>query len=499
MVDVSFVLAKILDNLHIHEPKLIGNKTKILIGGDTFTKDPPAMKLLKTLIPQDTQDMMGIDDYLSLSEKYEVLFYKMKERIERMVLDNIREGNALRYGCNFLSREGFPVAEVKLYFDPRHKFFGVCNPATQSFFEASPADVKNELSLRFPKNDMLQEYIDKARVAVGKVYSPERPSLYCKQEGEDLGTFNIYVPPTWTKYRDELPSTQKPTLHPLLDKFFNHLIPEGDCRNNIFHWISNLLYLFKDPIPLLVLYGHAGIGKNTLVEKILLPLVGKSNFHRSASVQERFNSSVKNCVLFFSDEGEVKGFVKRNFKGFHEGEAAIELKGVDVDEPERLYARFVIATNELTDISLNEQDRKFSVPELIDKKLEAAMTIEEIEWLRGFPDNIEAQVEFAAWLKNNYNWEVSVKAWQKDLFKRICYESRTEWFKQFHRMCVDNETFALKDLRKSLGGMNIGTEKIKSAIDNYRHETGLIIASVEHTNKGANFISSIYDPSATGY
>lgn len=321
---------------------------------------------------------------------------------------------------------------------------------------------------------------------ISEIYSPSLSWGYSSFPNSERHNFpSVTTESIWNDYRPPeyhfLPEADD-SCPPLLVRFFKHLIPKPEPRKHVLEWLTTLVSDFEATLPILVLCGKAAIGKNTLVESIMVGLVGIRNFHKAAQLSERFNSSIANCVLHFSDEGEVDGIVKRNLKGFHELYVAIERKGVDVIDPERIYARFVVATNNRRDIKLDYNDRKFSLPELTEKKLLSEFNKEETEWLFNFKFDKDAQKRFYSYLVKNFT--PTREAYHGELFKKICYESLPNYFRIFLKLLEEGEEVSFKEYKKKIEFKKMGVDALLNEIEQYEHQVGRKICThkFEHDN-----------------
>ena len=230
--------------------------------------------------------------------------------------------------------------------------------------------------------------------------------------------YNCYVPPTWYEKifysKGKLKVSKQETLPPLYKQFFTHLVKgHKESFEYVLKWLSNAL---RDRnYCVLTAIGNQGIGKGVLGE-IMRLLVGEKNFHTSDTrlITKDFNKQFKNKRIVFCDEIQILKVEHVNkFKALINDMIEIEGKGENAVEVKN-YASIYIASNNFDSIRLTDDDRRFSIIELTDKKLIGHMSTDEIGSLIE-SENIE---KFAQYL-----WHLKV---DKDEMKLPFRSSRTE-------------------------------------------------------------------------
>ena len=232
------------------------------------------------------------------------------------------------------------------------------------------------------------------------IYDPFRKHrIY---EGDDLiSYFNTYEPPSWMvdefgQYKeveklDEIPE--------LFHRFFIHLSDGKKSEYNyMIKWVSNAIQ--NRNFCVLAAIGAPGIGKGVL-GNIMLGLVGLSNFTKTDNklISKDFNAQIRNKRLVFCDEINIKKTNHMNkFKDLVNDKIEIEGKGKDAKLDDN-HASIYIASNNLDSLYIPENDRRFSVVELTNNRLDSKFNVKEIEQLCDIK-NIE---EFAKYL---YHYEV---------------------------------------------------------------------------------------------
>ena len=232
------------------------------------------------------------------------------------------------------------------------------------------------------------------------VYDPfKRERVY---EGDDLiSYFNNYEPPTWMvdEYGQYKEVERVDKMPELFHRFFTHLSNGKESEYNyMVKWLANSIQ--DRNFCVLTAIGAPGIGKGVL-GNIMLGLVGLSNFTKTDNklISKDFNAQIRNKRLVFCDEINIKKTNHMNkFKDLVNDKIEIEGKGKDAKLDDN-YASIYVASNNLDSLYIPENDRRFSVIELTNNRLDSNFTVEEIEQLNELK-NIE---ELAKYL---YHYEV---------------------------------------------------------------------------------------------
>jgi len=232
------------------------------------------------------------------------------------------------------------------------------------------------------------------------VYDPfKRERVY---EGDDLiSYFNNYEPPTWMvdEYGQYKEVERVDKMPELFHRFFIHLSNGKESEYNyMVKWLANSIQ--DRNFCVLTAIGAPGIGKGVL-GNIMLGLVGLSNFTKTDNklISKDFNAQIRNKRLVFCDEINIKKTNHMNkFKDLVNDKIEIEGKGKDAKLDDN-YASIYVASNNLDSLYIPENDRRFSVIELTNNRLDSKFTVEEIEQLNELK-NIE---ELAKYL---YHYEV---------------------------------------------------------------------------------------------
>ncbi len=266
--------------------------------------------------------------------------------------------------------------------------------------------------------------------------------------------FNTYVPPLFledtywdikdiTDVTDTLSAEQarSPITKESLElipkvyiEFFSHLTSyEQDSLEYFLDWLTLALSAPNRNLTTLVLIGAQGTGKGVLFEHVLKPLFGSRNARNvrgSDLLNTRFNNSMYNQQLLMIDEVQLTEEEALNrFKILANPEIEIEQKGKD-SFTARNWLNTIITSNNLNSIYIETTDRRFSVIQLTDVRLDSVvnkMGYEDVESLcadLSKEANVQVLYEWLQTKKPNRNMNYPFKAVKKLLeIKEASYKN----------------------------------------------------------------------------
>lgn len=337
-------------------------------------------------------------------------------------------------------------------------------------------------------------------------FNPYRPEQIYKQDGgygKECSHINTYKKPEWQLSRELTHSERKENcvLPPIIGDFFTHLFPDKVCRDFIFDWLHYAITLRCETY--LVLNGAKGIGKNILSETICKALIGKDN-HKLAqpgALESQFNSVLIQSRMIVFDEFKIDDDDKVNrLKRYINAEQMIERKGVDVGKTQVTYNSFIISNNGLHDIRIYWDDRRFSVADVTNIKLEDVWSKEKIKALVDAVSDPESPImrQFGYWLL--YRIPVVAKdnfyAYKGAHFYKLCYATMAEW----QKLIIDEITscnyeeleegtlrMAYKNRTGGQGRLPQAT-KIEDFLSNYKHEGRHYLGEIKKEERGWNIV-----------
>lgn len=326
----------------------------------------------------------------------------------------------------------------------------------------------------------------KARIEFNP-YSPRQIDYRKDHYGRPCNFLNTYKKPAWQFDREltmgEVSAFQPPKI---FTEFMCHLFPDKDCRTFVLDWLH---FALTDRCETyLVLNGAKGIGKNLFSENLCKPLMGAHN-HKIAqpsALESNFNALLKDSRMIVFDEFRVDSPEKINkLKRYVNEEQMIERKGVDVGETTKTYNSFIISNNDMADMKIAWDDRRFSVADLTKIKLADAWNADKInELLACFKDE-EQMRNIGYFLMYRKTKHTKFDAFKKKHFYDLCYSSFAEWQKCIIDMASSKSYREIThaDLKKEYRKRTDVTRlpsfaKIKDFLESYRHDGVLSLGEV---------------------
>lgn len=220
------------------------------------------------------------------------------------------------------------------------------------------------------------------------IYNPSKMSKLYQENKEWF--FNIYEPPFWMRdYFYSAGAEPIPYVGKIPDKyykFFMHL-NNGDDRsyNYTLDWISMAIKGKNNCI--LTTIGNQGVGKG-VTNDIVVSLLGSSNCQKTDKrlITKDFNGQILNKKLAYLDEIKISSVDQENkIKDLINNTIEIEQKGKDPITVKN-YLNIYYSSNNLDSVNLSDDDRRFSILEITDVKLNTIMSVEEIISLSDIAD-----------------------------------------------------------------------------------------------------------------
>lgn len=305
-------------------------------------------------------------------------------------------------------------------------------------------------------------------------------------EGSKVVEFNCYTAPKW-RCNDEgrldfeleakYSSSEPPAI---FAEFMEHLIPKSSHRKYVLHWMHQSLFSRNETY--LVLNGKKGAGKNILCN--LLGVLAGTEYYRDANQRffsEGFNSVLDKARIILLDEVKVENSEKQDrLKKYINKGQNLEYKGQDANKTVETYNSYVINNNEISDMYLVWDDRRFSVPDLTPVRLLDVWTQEKVDaFVKAFEEDLEFQRELGFWIKH-YGKSEDIGKFQwlaGDRFWRIVHNSLPEWQKVIVDVILSREKseYSVADLKQTYKRrvdaqkFPFKTQKIADFLDSYRH------------------------------
>lgn len=307
-------------------------------------------------------------------------------------------------------------------------------------------------------------------------------------EGMEVLKVNTYVPPTWRL----LAPPKRPECPEIIWDVLTHLFPNPLCLEFVLNWMYTALVARNETY--LLLNGKKGIGKG-IFETLMAAMVGREHYTVAPTslLTTQFNAAIDRKRLIVMDEFKIGKSEHTRLKRFINKYQSIEKKGVDADKAKETYNSYVIQNNDISDNYLEWDDRRFSVPDLTDERLETVLHKDDIEWLSKELEQEDSELvkAFGYFVFNQGSsprfHEFSI--WQGQRFWGIVYNSLKEW----QRFIADKifntgeESYAIGQLAREFGkDANLkfshfprNYKRVQDFLDNYLHDGEYRLGTVE--------------------
>jgi hypothetical protein len=308
---------------------------------------------------------------------------------------------------------------------------------------------------------------------------------------------NLYIPPQW-RFK---PDPNKPCPD-IIKRLLVHLFPVYSDREYVKDWLYNATVMRNETY--LVLNGAKGAGKG-IFATLCKSLVGRTHYTEAPEsfLDTQFNSVLDKKRMLALDEFKVDKARHTKLKRFINKYQNIEKKGMDANESSETHNSYLIMNNDESDMYLEHDDRRFSVPEISSDRLETSMSEEEITSLVRQLEDEESQIvyEFGYYIFNRgakKHDPFSVLKTPK--FHRLVYTSLVQWQKYLvdFLTTTKDHSVPLSKLRrvaeKGEGKRPVTlpqASKVADFLNSYYHKGKCRLGSIEEdviTVLGDNFV-----------
>jgi hypothetical protein len=273
-----------------------------------------------------------------------------------------------------------------------------------------------------------QEIInDSSVLSVVTVFDPfcPEPIVHRLHDGlnRKIAHLNLYTAPRWQR------TDHAPKYEGFIKTLIEHLFPVSEERESVLDWMHYALTRRNGTI--LCLAGPRGTGKSLLMS-ILSYLIGPeySEIGNKELLAKNFNSAFKNKRLVVFEEVEVSDSTALNrLKALANNRIALEEKGKD-SETINNYTSMAILLNDISQLKISPQDRRFSAPEVAEHDLRRS--IPEID-IQDFTDKLEGEevfdevASFGQYLMERTPKKSNMYAIKGDYYYFLCSLALAEW------------------------------------------------------------------------
>lgn len=319
---------------------------------------------------------------------------------------------------------------VKNICDPKDMY--IVDSANKNREKISPENLKGLFNPKFNTKD--REYLCRF------TYRPDKNTVVFRSDDGGCWNYNTYEPPFW--YSDHFYSGGKvevpkvSSIPELYKKFLMHLVNQDERSfNYILDWISNAIH--RRNYCILTTIGNQGVGKGVLGD-IMREIFGGDNFYcgTDSVFKKSFNSQIGQKKLFYCDEISIKNKEHEDrLKVVVNDHIEIERKFKDAEEIKN-FTNLYVSSNNVDAIRLTADDRRFSIVNLTDVKLNSIMDDLEIKSLMS-RENI---VNLAYYLYHReYDLNAMNKVFITERTETVRESILSEWQDWFlNEYCADN-------------------------------------------------------------
>jgi len=331
------------------------------------------------------------------------------------------------------------------------------------------------------------------------IYNPLSPRKYqmSKLHGRDFMEFNSHVPADWRV----LPEIVDAVCPEIIAKMLNYLFLDGPSLDYTLDWIYTCIESRNEVY--LVLNGSKGVGKG-LLTSLVKSLLGSTNALDAplSSFTSQFMAALDNNRLVVFDEFTVGKKEHTRLKRLANKFQTIEKKGIDADKAILTHNSFIISNNDTSDMYLEGDDRRFSVPNLNTKRMTDIWTKEEMDEIIKAVEEPNTIYKFGQWIlqrglktAKDFN-SFSREEFRSNHFHLLVYTSLAEWqrFMVDHILDSEEAEIELAEIRKAFTRefkelkFPRKFSKISDFLTNYRHEGVMEIGELVREDHEAMFI-----------
>lgn len=444
--------------------------------GKRFQKDKYIQSFVEDYVFMEENDKVKEFAECQKDVKYKQKYIEdLKREVEQKFVETAKEASANGYTTEFDYERYIPCVDLvtSKEFLLLRDTGNISKTSYESWRKLTPPDIKNILMLSPAK----------------LVFDPYQPEPYLKKdfEGMPVTHINTYTHPDWMKNEENWPiylsqeEQEKLTCPRPIMEFLEYLFPNEDCLDFVINWMHYAL--LKRCETYLVLNGKKGVGKGIFTEYILKNLIGEPNFRIApeSMLESNFNAALENVRLLVLDELRAENTAKLSkLKKYANANQNIEKKGVDAKDMTQIYYSAVISNNDLSDMYLTWDERRFSVVDLPKDTLLDTWGKKKIEdFITYLEEDKEAIKQFGYWIFYKGKSEVyhEISSYKGDRYFSIVYNSLSEWKKVIFDMITDkrvDDVFPLGDCkstyktRVSGGRFPMKIQRIREFLEDFR-------------------------------
>jgi hypothetical protein len=443
---VSKMCDYILENHKVSSTR----RDKVTIDGISCSGSGSVTKFINLIIKHNKKTMLEVDSRLVTLEDKELRDFislylepieaELFSRISKKEIEEIYESQEIITKRN-LVLSCIPVIKIDGSGSYGGEYFMIDKVTGKYNPKVAFSAWKNAVT-----ENMVKEQKDTVKHIGDLIYDPENIFNFKDVLDDPRGeytVFNSYNPPAWKLQNIE----DQADLDPLYLKFFNTIFASERARQYVIDWVWAST---QKMVPVYCCFiGAPGVGKNILAESVK-SLHGEDN-HESAKdshLTDKFNNHLQNKTFVVYDE--INLHVKNNaptararLKEWANSSVSIENKGKD-SKTQKIYASCFIHTNYKTNLPIEFNDRKFSIIDLTNIKVEnRGLSKDDIDYLRYeyIPKDPSFPGSFARFLytnkSKNFNPHLPYKG---EAFRDLVIVSLNGWQQSLRSILLSKES-----------------------------------------------------------
>lgn len=305
-------------------------------------------------------------------------------------------------------------------------------------------------------------------------YNPRSLEPYVSEKfGSETKTiYNTYYPPGHRIERNKEAKLDQRFID-FLEGFFL-----DSCRDYAYNWLYHST--FRKMETYLVMVGAGGIGKNLLAEALKY-VHGVSNFTKAppSALDSKFNGHLVDSTMVYYDEcrfssDQFGNSTKKNrLKEWSNDYVPVEIKGVDAKNMD-IYCSAIIATNNDSDVHLEQLDRKFSVMELTEERLEKRLGVETAQFLWRYIRDEDFPDAWLNFLEERVSEDFNIyQEYKGEKFDQLVLSSLLTWQNELLFSFIlsgGSDKYSFKELKETIPYFPNSSAKVNDFLINFTWE-----------------------------
>lgn len=231
-----------------------------------------------------------------------------------------------------------------------------------------------------------------------RIFDPARGAPTINMDAKPYPSVNIFYESEYTK-RAKKGAMASLGGCPTIARVIEHAVGSGPILDHFYNWLAVIFQLRVKPNTAWVLHGVQGTGKDTLIDRVLVPLIGKAwvPVRNQNELSSDFSGWLEYALVAHIREIDVDslengGIVESKLKSYIT-DTTVQIRKMRTDTYEVLsYAGLIFSSNKPQPVRIAQDDRRYNVGKFQVHKLE--ITIEELE--KKIPEELQAFADYLA-------------------------------------------------------------------------------------------------------